>query len=174
MRPDLATVLQLMFPTLSPHADYRVENQDPDGSGALSLVWLTTEVEEPSPAEIDAFVVPLATQGQVIAERDRRLALGFDYDFTDARGVHRIGTTTEDMAGWDEVSKFSQALQSAGQGSQTINIVTDTGATQVTADEWALILIAAGVFRQPIWAASFMLQAATPIPADYADNSYWP
>src|SRR5690606_41968408 len=42
----------------------------------------------------------------VVAERDRRLAMGFDYDFQDERGVHRISTTPADMAGWDEVTKL--------------------------------------------------------------------
>jgi hypothetical protein len=109
----------------------------------------------------------------VIAERERRLALGFDYDFGDARGVHHIGTTPADMAGWDEVSKAATALVGLGQGSQTINVVTDTGPVVVTASEWLQILVAATIARQPIWAASFAIQAMDPIPVDYADNSRW-
>ncbi len=37
--------------------------------------------------ELDAQPVP-PTPADVIAERERRPALGFDYDFGDARGVH--------------------------------------------------------------------------------------
>jgi hypothetical protein len=110
---------------------------------------------------------------RVKAECERRLALGFDYDFGDARGVHRIGTTARDMAGWDEVSKIAQALINVGQGAQTIAISTDTGSCEVTAAEWQSILIAAAQFRQPIWLASFDLQAMDPIPTDYANDSYW-
>jgi hypothetical protein len=116
---------------------------------------------------------PVVTVDDVVGERERRLALGFDYAFGDARGVHRIGTTEADMKGWEEVDKAASALIALGMGGQSINIVTDTGATTVTALEWKQIILAATLHRQPIWAASFMLQATTPIPADYADDRYW-
>lgn len=110
----------------------------------------------------------------VIRERARRLAAGFDYDFGDARGVHRIGTTPEDMVGWDEVTKLSNALLLAGDTTTQFTILTDTGLVQVTAAEWNAILIAAAQFRQPIWLGSFSLQAMDPVPADYATNdAYW-
>lgn len=118
----------------------------------------------------DAIIVP----GMVAAECQRRLDLGFDYDFGDARGVHHIGTTDQDMKGWDEVTMAAQAMITAGAGSTAINIVTETGAATVTALEWNAILIAAAQARQPIWQASFALQAMDPIPADYATNeTYW-
>jgi hypothetical protein len=113
------------------------------------------------------------TVDDVIAERARRLALGFDYDFGDERGVHRIGTTDNDMKGWDEVTKISNAFLAIGENDATIQIETNTGPTQVTALEWQYILIAAAQFRQPIWLASFALQKMDPIPEDYADDSYW-
>ena len=119
---------------------------------------------EPQPVTIE----------EVAAERRRRLALGFDYDFGDARGVHHIGTTAADMVGWDEVTKASQAMIALGAGSSAINIVTETGPATVTAIEWQSILLAASAARQPLWAASFALQAMDPIPADYADDVYWP
>lgn len=117
---------------------------------------------------------PLATKDDVVAERARRLALGFDHDFGDERGVHRIGTTGADMQGWDEVSKGSQAAINLGAPGVLLDIVTDTGPVQVTALEFQQILAAATVARQPIWAASFVLQGMSPIPADYADAGYWP
>jgi len=40
--------------------------------------------------------------------------------------------------------------------------------------EWQSIIAAATIFRQPIWAASFTLQAMNPIPQDYASDQYWP
>lgn len=125
---------------------------------------------EPSPEAVQA-----ARRAQVQAECARRLAAGFDYDFGDPRGVHRIGTTRRDMDGWDEVTKFATALINASDTTTTtITIATDTGACQVTSMEWNAILIAAAAFRQPIWLASFALQAMDPIPADYASDSYWP
>lgn len=116
---------------------------------------------------------PIATAADIVAERTRRLELGFDYDFGDARGVHHIGTTAADMEGWDEVAKASQAAINLGAPSTPITIVTDTGPVAVTALEFQQILAAATAHRQPIWAASFVLQAMSQIPADYADGSYW-
>ena len=110
---------------------------------------------------------------EVVTERKRRLAQGFDYNFGDARGVHRIGTTEADLAGWDEVSKYAGALIDAGQTSTQINIATDTGPCVVTPIEWRAIEIASAQFRQPLWAASFALMAMNPIPADYANDSHW-
>jgi hypothetical protein len=110
----------------------------------------------------------------IIAERERRLGLGFAYDFGDARGVHQIGTTTADMRGWNEVTMASQAAVALGSGSAEINIVTNTGPATITALEWQQILLAATAHRQPIWAASFGLQLMDPIPLDFADDAYWP
>lgn len=108
----------------------------------------------------------------IITERTRRLAAGFLYDFGDARGVHRIGTSRQDMDGWDEVTKLANAMLATQQGG-TISIVTDTGAAEVTPSEWQNILLTASAFRQPIWAASFRLQQMVPIPGNYADDSHW-
>lgn len=110
----------------------------------------------------------------VVAERDRRLAMGFDYDFQDERGVHRISTTPADMAGWDEVTKLATALSATGDTVSKITILTDTGSVQVTAQEWHQILIAAGAFRQPIWQASFVIRAMDPPPVDVTDDTLWP
>lgn len=133
----------------------------------------TGEVREFTEAELAAIAALPVAEDQVIAERARRLAGGFDYDFGDARGVHRIGTTKADKEGWDEVTTFAQAAMALGQANAAIVIKTDTGGAQITAEEWMQILIAAAVFRQPIWQASFALQAMDPIPADYCDDGHW-
>lgn len=112
------------------------------------------------------------TVDDVVAERSRRLALGFDYDFGD-RGVHHIATTEQDLRNWDEVTKLAAAYIAAGQPAATIAIQPDAVAIEITAEEWQLVLIAAGAFRQPIFQASFALQAMAPIPADYADDRHW-
>lgn len=126
--------------------------------------------------EVPALPLPAAplSINDVFTERSRRLALGFDYDFGDARGVHRIGTTPEDMIGWNEVTTLAGALIASGAEGTLITIVTDTGVAEVTAEEWQQILIAAANFRQPIWGASFLLQAADPLPDDFRSDSYWP
>lgn len=117
-------------------------------------------------------VVPAAAD--VEAERARRLALGFDFDFGDERGVHRIGTTPADMIGWDEVTTIANAMLLAGVD-LPIMIETEGAAEPIaiTAAEWQQVLLAAAAFRQPIWLASFALAKMDPIPADYADDAYW-
>lgn len=119
--------------------------------------------------------IPHADMTNLVAlERERRLALGFAYDFQDARGVHQIATTAKDMAGWDEVTSGAHAATNSGLPDMEISIVTETGPVTVTALEWQAILLAAAAARQPIWAASFAIQALDPIPADYADDTRWP
>ncbi len=111
----------------------------------------------------------------VVEERDRRLGNGFDYNFGDDRAVHRIGTSEADMQAWTrEVTPYADALVLTGDEITLITLVTDTGPVQVTGLEWQQILVAAGQHRQPIWAASFALQAMNPIPEDYSDDGYWP
>lgn len=139
----------------------------PSAESLAALEWPPTTPAPPEP-------VRPGRKEDVIAERARRLAAGFDYDFGDARGVHRIGTTEEDLRGWDEVSKGSSAAVALGMADSPIQIVTDTGPVTITAIEWQMILLAAAAARQPIWAASFALQMADPIPSDFADDSYWP
>jgi hypothetical protein len=122
---------------------------------------------------VAVFSAIIITVADVVAERARRLEVGFDYDFGDSRGVHRIGQTAADLAGWSEVTTAAQAAINLGDATP-IGIVTDTGPVEVTPLEWQAILAAATAYRQPIWAASFVLQAMQPIPADFADDIYWP
>ena len=116
----------------------------------------------------------LPTIDDVATERSRRLALGFSYDFGDARGVHHIGTTKADIAGWEEVTQLAAARLATGDSGTPIVVVTGTGPIQVTPSEWQQVLLSVAAFRQPLWAASFALQAMDPIPVDYATEVYWP
>lgn len=122
--------------------------------------------------QVEFTPLPIAvTPELIVAERERRLELGFDYDFGDARGVHHIGTTESDMKGWGEVTQGAGAAVALGMGSAPIGIVTDTGPVTITALEWQAILLAASAARQPLWTASFVLQAT--LPDDYADDGHW-
>lgn len=124
------------------------------------------------PLLASAPAIPI-TVDQVAAERTRRLALGFDYNFGDSRGVHHIGTTVADMEGWGEVTSATQALILLGQPAAALQIETNTGFAVITALEWQMILAAAAVHRQPLWTKSFQIQAMNPIPADYDADSRW-
>jgi hypothetical protein len=163
--------IDVFFPHLGLTVPYTAAQSDP-GYPHSEEIFERAAAGEFGP--ITPYVPPAPTAVDIIAERDRRLALGFDYDFGDARGVHRIGTTPADMTGWDEVTKGAQAALSLGQPTFAIQLVTDTGPVTVTALEWQAVLAAATAHRQPIWAASFALQAMNPIPADYADDARWP
>lgn len=123
--------------------------------------------------EYDAALLKSLKIPLVQAERLRRLHLGFDYDFGDARGVHHIGTTEQDMEGWRDVIDYANALIDTGDTTTTINIVTDTGPASVTAPEWQAIMLFAAQIRQVLWARSFALQAMDPIPENFADDSHW-
>lgn len=68
---------------------------------------------------------------------------------------------------------LSSAAISAGIPNTPIAILTSTGPATVTATEWQQILLASAAYRQPIWQASFVLQAMSTIPADFADDVYW-
>lgn len=138
-----------------------LEKSSPEDRDALGITW----EDDPPP--------PPPTVFDVAAERERRLAGGYDYDFGDSRGVHRIGTTKADLEGWKEVTDLASAAMNLSRPNAPIDIVTETGPVQITALEWQSILFAAAAFRQPIWAASFVLQAMTPIPADYQNDEYW-
>lgn len=116
---------------------------------------------------------PPPSVNDVVVERAARLAIGFYYDFNDARGVHHIGTTDADMIGWSDVTSWANSQLALGK-TDTVNIVTDTGPVAITALDWMKILDAAGAFRQPVWTASFLLENENPIPQDYRDNKYWP
>lgn len=133
--------------------------------------WAVEDI--PLPPQPEPVPPPPPTVDDVVIERRRRLAMGFDYDFGGGRGVHRIGTTELDMAGWDEVTKIALARHAMG-ATTPIAIVTDTGPADVTPADWLAILEAATAFRQPIWQASFALQTMDPIPADYTADTYWP
>lgn len=136
----------------------------PEGTAGIGYLYDSDE---------GTFAPPAPTIEDLFAERSRRLAGGFDFNFQDDRGIHRIGTSANDMIGWNEVTMLAGALMALGQGQQPILIVTETGVAQITATEWQLILLAAGAFRQPIWQASFGLATLHPIPADYRSDSYW-
>ncbi|QQN73166.1 hypothetical protein [Croceicoccus sp. YJ47] len=112
-------------------------------------------------------------EAALIAERERRLALGFDYDFGDVRGVHRIGTSEADMRAWSlDVTPYAQALAGTNDDTTAIAIVTDTGPVAVTGPEWLDVLKAAAAIRQPIWHRYFELLAAD-APIDPADPEAW-
>lgn len=122
---------------------------------------------------LEASIHKILTAEDVVEERNRRLALGFNYTFNDSRGTHHIATSDEDLKNWDEVTKLSTAAILAGVPETEIAIKTETAPVTVTAVEWQQILIAAGLHRQPLFQASFALQDMNPIPSDYKDDAHW-
>lgn len=140
--------------------------------GAWRQTWELVEVTSEESALQEALVRQSAVEG-ILLERAARLAAGFDYDFGDERGIHRIGTTEEDHRGWEYVDRWAAAQTALGNHSATLTITTDTGPTFVTPQEWYQIVAHGAVVQQPIWQASFALQAMDPIPEDFTENSWW-
>lgn len=133
-----------------------------DYTGYMLVPW---EMEPPPPSAED-----------VIRERNRRLAVGFYYNFGTQLlpDVQHVGTTEQDMAGWGEVTTWANSQIALGDTTSTVQILTDNGQATVTALQWMGVINAASAFRQPIWQASFVLQAMNPIPTDYTDDKWWP
>lgn len=150
---------------------------DAGGVASVADVAPLSVPDEPNPAlsptALVATIADIADISDIAAERERRMALGFTFDFGDERGMHHIGTTAADMAGWSDVTTWAQAKIALGESSGVLQILTDTGPVTVTALEWQRIIVAATAFRQPLWAKSFVLMALDPIPANYASDSWW-
>lgn len=149
----------------------------PDGKRARWTGDAWEIADAPAPAEPDPISPPepqSPTRADVAAERKRRLAMGFSFDFGDGRGVHVFGTTEADMMGWDEVTKVCDLIRRGVLDLTTISISTETGEAEVSPEDWDLVLAAAAAFRQPIWQASFALERLEPVPDDFADDAYWP
>lgn len=168
---DIATLAMYVDEGLAQATD-KVFYSEAEPSGQQGYIDLSIDppiafLDQTAPKSHDELVAV------IVSERGRRLARGFDYDFGDARGVHRIGTSDQDMRGWDDVTRLAGAMINSAIDTP-IAIITETGPTTVTPSEWQLILVAAGEFGQPIWQASFLLQAMDPIPQDITDNAYWP
>lgn len=143
------------------------------GPGSLHLGAIIKWLEAGNTTEPEAQPTPTAADLERV--RNQKLAAGFDYDFGDVRGVHRIGTTEADMVGWDEVSKGAQAAINTGQPDTPFTILTDTGPVDVTAMEWQRILAGATAFRQPIWLVSFAIAADMPATlAELQADPRWP
>jgi len=125
--------------------------------------------------KISAAPTPPPSDADIVRELDRRLAKGFDFNFGDDRGIHRIGTTEADMERWTkEVTPLATALLNLSQPDGKIAIRTDTGPVSVSAREWQTILLTAGTVRQPLYQAFFAIKSLSPYPADFAADFRWP
>lgn len=148
----------------------------PDGAMITEGVEADPETERIDGGKAIPWVRPLERDELMAAierERAKRLAKGFDYDFKDKRGVHRIGTTESDESGWSKVTNLVNAYMMAGKQNEKITLETDTGEVVISAKEWSDILIQKGSFEQQIYAVSFKLQKLDPIPQDVENPKYW-
>mgnify|MGYP003146514859 CR=1 FL=1 len=130
--------------------------------------------DPPEPDPLEEEVAPRSNAQLLAQERDRRLAVGFSFDFGDHRGIHIIGTSADDMRGWDEVSQICDLIRRGVVDQPGIGISTETGVVEITPAEWDLVLAAAAAFRQPIWQASFALASMDPLPEDFTNDVWWP
>lgn len=153
----------------------------PQGWAAPGAIWIEHEEAQIGWSYAEGvFAPPPApppgppSPSDVVAEQRRRLALGYDFDFGDARGVHHIATTEKDMQDWQEVTSWANARTARGDKVSTITIATASGLAEITAPEWWSIVDAGTAARQPIFQGAFWLLAQDPVPPDYATNdAYW-
>lgn len=115
----------------------------------------------------------LWTAEDVYRERDRRLALGYDFDFGDARGVHHFATDDENMKGWNKVTDWAGLQLIVGNTLDWVELDTDTGQVAVVPVEWVAIFQAMTTWQQTLYSAAPTIAAMTPIPGDYTDDARW-
>lgn len=153
---------------------YGAETLTPDLERRVVVV--VRDVVPMSPEDVDSIRQEINAERRagVIEERSRRLALGFEFDFGDARGVQYIQTRPVDAEGWQQVDRWAAAMSGMGDATSTLLIVTGTGPVNVTAPEWHALVAYGSTVQQPIWQASFALRSMDPVPEDYADDKWWP
>ncbi|WP_299307801.1 hypothetical protein [uncultured Croceicoccus sp.] len=164
----------IVHPTTRPDGDVVEEAAAPElVSGRWQQAWTARDFSDEERAQM-AEQARANFEAALIAERERRLAAGFDYDFGDTRGTHRIGTAEADMHAWSrDVTPYAQALAGTGDDTTRIAIVTDTGPAAVTGREWLEVLKAAAAVRQPIYHRYFELLAGDPA-IDVSADENWP
>ncbi len=158
-----------MLEYISDSKQWRGESID----GVKHPLSIETEWSHEKLSEIGLKVCTTIYPSHIHEERDRRLSLGFNFDFNDERGIHEIGTSREDVDGWREVSDYANALIHSGFDKSIIYIVTNTGSVGVTAREWQLITLTSASVRQGIWSSSFDILSLDPLPSDYAADYRW-
>jgi len=105
----------------------------------------------------------------VNAERTRRITVGKVID-----GVHVTGTD-EDARNLTSLAMGAQLR--LGMGDMTTLTTYRDGDNvdhQLTPSQIVAIWQASAGYVSALYAASWSLKAMTPIPADFADDSYWP
>lgn len=120
-------------------------------------------------------VKPLLVTTELLqAELNRRLCLGFDFDFGDERGCHHFDTSPNDMKRWsEEVSLYAQAVMNSCEPNRKIEIKSNSGTVAITAAEWWEIVKTAASWRQPLYLSYFEMKAMNPIPPDFELNARW-
>lgn len=162
-----------IHPTPRPEGDVVTQGKPENRDGKWYQTWIVRDFTDEERTE-RAEQVNAERRAGILEERARRLAMGFEYDFGDERGVHYIQTRPADEEGWKQVDRWAAAMTGLGDDTSTLLISTGTGAVQVTAPEWHAIVAHGSTVQQPIWQASFVLRAMDPIPENYADDEWWP
>ncbi|MCG6115110.1 MAG: DUF4376 domain-containing protein [Mesorhizobium sp.] len=149
-------------------------------SGIVAGTHLWGEVAEWATEEgntIDAFA-PVVAPAAVDAERDRRVAAGFMFagKLYQGRPEDRENMAGASLAAFAAVVNGAEAGDLRWHGGDTdfAWIATDNSLTPMDAQTVFAFGQAAMAHKQAMIFAARALKDVDPIPADYADDAYWP
>lgn len=137
---------------------------DPDG------LLLEQEIYDlAQQGEVASYQGETVSSGQVNLERQRRIAVGKVID-----GVHVTGSD-EDARNLMSLALGAQMRLAAGD-TETVTTFRDGGNFDhdLTPAQLLSLWQQSAAYVSDLYAASWALKAMEPIPADYANDSYWP
>lgn len=122
---------------------------------------------------IAPYVAPAPTAADVNAERDRRLMAG--KGFTPAGYGAQVMVNALDEANLNGLATTALVQVAAGNGSSIVQWRDNSDTLHdLTYDQVLDLHSQASAYKQAVFAASWALKDADPIPADYADDAHWP
>ncbi len=134
---------------------------------------VTREATAEEAAEFPAAAAP--TPDDVAAERARRILAGLTITVPGHATPVRL---TGDQQTRDNLQALAMAAQMRVAAGDTTTPTTwrdaDNADHVLTPPQLLALWSAAAAYVGAVYAASWALKDATPIPADYADNTHWP
>ena len=138
-------------------------------------IWRDGQAVVVSEAEANLPPVPSPTSDDVNAERQARLAAGFDATLSDGVTVIPLQGRDEDMRNLHGLCTAAQ-LRMAGGDTTTVtafrdrdNVIHDLTPAEVV-ELWSI----GAAWVSAVYAASWAIKDIDPIAPDYADDSRWP
>lgn len=140
----------------------------PAGGGQVWQQW-----EDDGAPVPDDYVAPAPTKADVNAERDRRIMAGKTFTVTGYGDIAVSGDATTQL----NLLALKDTARDLKAASVTAAVIpyrdADNAQHMLTADQIIELVNAGKTHVQMLYSASWTLKAMAPIPADFADDSYW-